>query len=301
MQMSVGKIFNIQRFCINDGPGIRTTVFFKGCPLRCRWCHNPESNISASELLFNDRKCIFCRKCADVCENGVHGFLSEHSISREKCISCGKCVIVCPANALEIAGKNKTCDEVIAEVLRDKAFYEDSGGGLTLSGGEPFMQYEFMLEILKKAKESLLHTCIETCGYTDREKILEAAKYTDIFLFDWKITDSVLHNKYTGVGNEKILDNLKALDKNGSKIILRCPIIPAVNDTEEHFKGIAQLANSLQNVIGIEISPYHELGLSKLSRMGREAENQFAVPKKEDTQSYIEAVKKYTYKSVKKM
>lgn len=299
--MAEGLIFNIQKFCINDGPGIRTTVFFKGCPLRCKWCHNPESNEVSPQLLYSSDKCIGCGKCAAVCEKGVHTFSDSHILVREKCIKCGKCENVCNVGALEIAGKLISAGEVIREVLKDKAFYEDSGGGITLSGGEPFLQFSFLIDILRIAKENGLHTCIETCGFTDSEKILEAAKYTDIFLYDYKLTDSLLHKEYTGAGNEKILSNLRLLDVYGSKIILRCPIIPGVNDNESHFKGIAKTADSLKNVQGIELSPYHELGTSKLRRMGKDNAVNFRTPKKEDIEKYIESVSAYTSVPVKRM
>lgn len=298
--MVEGLILNIQKFCINDGPGIRTTVFFKGCALRCEWCHNPESQKKSPELLFSSDKCVNCRKCETVCENKVHIFENNHILLRENCVACKKCEAVCPKNAIEIAGRKVTADEVINTVLSDKEFFEDSGGGLTLSGGEPFMQYDFMMELLKKAKEKSLNICLETCGYIDLEKILRAAEYVDIFLFDYKLTDSELHKKFTGVGNEKILDNLRLLNDNGSKIILRCPIIPGVNDNEEHFKGIGDIAEELINVIGIEIAPYHELGLSKSERLGENI-NIFTVPAKETVCDYIDSIKKYTNKSVKRM
>ncbi len=295
-----GLIFNIQKFCINDGPGIRTTVFFKGCPLRCKWCHNPESNRISHDLLFSVDKCILCRKCEAVCEQGVHIFEKKHILDRTVCVACKRCESFCPVNALEIAGKGMSIQEILKTVLSDKEFFEDSGGGLTLSGGEPFLQYEFMLELLKKAKENSLHTCVETCGFTDREKLLEASQYVDIFLFDYKHSDSVLHKQYTGAENEKILNNLKLLNEKGCKIILRCPIIPDVNDTQEHFRAIGELADSLKNIIGIEIAPYHELGISKGERLGEKI-NSFTVPEKEDVLRYIEEIKKYTYKSVKRM
>ena len=194
-----------------------------------------------------------------------------------------------------------TADEVIKEVLRDKIFFDESGGGITLTGGEPFMQYDFMLEILRKAKESALNTAVETCGFTDTEKILSAAEYIDVFLFDYKLTSSLLHKKYTGVGNEKILGNLRTLNDNGSKIILRCPVIPFVNDNSEHFKGIGETAEALENITGIEIAPYHELGLSKLKRMGRENENPFTVPDKAAAGAYIDEIQQYTSKPVRLM
>ena len=175
----------VKRFAVHDGDGIRTTVFFKGCPLRCEWCHNPESNEAQPQLLYSADKCVLCGKCSDVCMNGVHIFSDTHMLLRENCTVCGRCENVCNTGALEVAGKKISSEEVIREVMKDKAFYEDSGGGLTVSGGEPFLQFSFLMDILRLAKENGLHTCIETSGFTDSEKILEAAKHTDIFLYDY--------------------------------------------------------------------------------------------------------------------
>lgn len=219
-----GMLFNIQKFCTQDGPGIRTTVFFKGCPLHCLWCHNPESQ----------------------------------SIQKEEV-----------PETEESFGYEMAAEKVIQEVLQDKAFYDNSGGGVTLSGGEPLFQAEFCLELLKKAKENDLHVCMETCGFASKEIILQTAEYVDLYLFDYKETNSEKHKTYTGVGNELILENLKELDKIGKKIILRCPIIPGYNDTVEHFAGIGKLGNELQNLIEIQIEPYHNFGVEKYKRLGR--------------------------------
>ena len=298
--MVSGTIFNIQRFCINDGPGIRTTVFFKGCPLKCKWCHNPESAERSFDMMFSESKCVGCKRCAQVCDNAVHSFAKGHYIQMDKCAFCGKCTAVCPVNALEISGKCVTSDEVIRAVLADKEFFEDSGGGLTISGGEPFMQYDFLIDMLKKAKESALHVCIETSGAVQPERLLDASRYTDIFLFDYKLTDPGLHKEYVGCDNGLILQNLRSLDEAGSKIILRCPIIPGVNDTDEHFKGIAEVSERTKNVMGVEIAPYHELGLSKSARLSVPS-NVFRVPEKEEAQGYIDQIKAYTDKPVKRM
>ena len=249
--MSVkGTVFNIQRFCVNDGPGIRTTVFLKGCPLSCVWCHNPESQRFEPEILFYNDKCTGCGRC--------------------KCVTAADRDFVCFNGAKEICGKTVSANEVTAEVLKDKPFYENSGGGVTLSGGEPLAQYDFSLELLKKAKENGIHTAIETCGYAEKSKILEIAKYVDLFLFDCKETDQELHKEYTGFDNKIILDNLKALSDAGSKIILRCPIIPGFNDRAEHFKGISEIAGKLSGIEHIEVEPFHPLGESKYSALGRE-------------------------------
>ena len=258
--MLSAMIFDIERNSYVDGPGIRTTVFLKGCPLSCVWCHNPESQSFKKQMMFFKGKCIGCGKCREVCPNNL-----------KSCDFCGKCELYCPADARKICGKEYTIDEVLKEIVKDKPFYENSGGGVTLSGGEPLAQYDFSLELLKKAKENGIHTAIETCGYAEKSKILEIAKYVDLFLFDCKETDQELHKEYTGFDNKIILENLKALSDAGSKIILRCPIIPGFNDRAEHFKGISETAENFIGIEHIEIEPFHPLGESKYSALGREA------------------------------
>ena len=274
-----GTIFNIQRFCVNDGPGIRTTVFLKGCPLSCVWCHNPESQRFEPEILFYKDKCTGCGRC--------------------KCVTAADRDFVCFNGAKEICGKTVTAGEVTAEVLKDKPFYENSGGGVTLSGGEPLAQYDFSLELLKKAKENGIHTAIETCGYAEKSKILEIAKYVDLFLFDCKETDQELHKKYTGVDNKIILDNLKALSDAGSKIILRCPIIPGFNDRAEHFKGISEIADKFSGIEHIEIEPFHPLGESKYSALNREYAD-IQPPDAQMVDKWIGQIKFGTKKEVKR-
>ncbi len=274
-----GIIFNIQRFCVNDGPGIRTTVFLKGCPLSCVWCHNPESQRFEPEILFYKDKCTGCGRCRGIT-----------AADRD---------FVCFNGAKEICGKTVTADEVTAEVLKDKPFYENSGGGVTLSGGEPLAQYDFSLELLKKAKANGIHTAVETCGYAERSKILEIAKYVDLFLFDCKETDPELHKEYTGFDNKVILENLKALSDTGSKIILRCPIIPGFNDRAEHFKGISEAADKFSGIVHIEIEPFHPLGESKYSALGREYAN-IQTPDTETVDNWIEQIKLGTKKEVKR-
>ncbi len=273
-----GTVFNIQKFSINDGPGIRTTVFFKGCPLHCIWCHNPESKSAKTEMFFDAEKCTLCHRCEKACPKKLHTFDGEaHSYDRQSCIACGLCADSCYTGALETVGKEMSADEIIAEVLKDKVFYETSGGGVTLSGGEPMLQFEFTYELLKLAKENGLHTCMETCGFAKPEQYAAISPLVDIFLYDYKESDPDRHKEFTGVSNELILENLKMLDNLGAKTVLRCPIIPELNDRDEHFAAIAALANSLENVMEINVEPYHPLGKSKSALLGKK----YALPKLE--------------------
>ncbi len=300
--MSNAIIFNIQKFCVNDGPGIRTTVFLKGCPLNCIWCHNPESKKIVPEVFYNESKCIKCGKCMAKCGKGAHSFTPEcHNYDREKCVVCGKCCDACPTEALEVAGYEISATDALKEVLKDKIFYENSGGGMTLSGGEPMMQFEFALELMKKAKENGLHTCMETCGFADEDKYREIAQYTDIFLFDYKITNPKEHKKYTGVTNEKILSNLFMLDSLGKNTILRCPIIPTINDNEEHLLSIAETANKLSNILEINIEPYHPLGKGKSEMLGKDYPlKDLSFPEEETIKTWIAKIQENTKVTVKK-
>ena len=265
----IGKIFNIQRFSTNDGPGIRTTVFLKGCPLSCIWCHNPESKSINPEIFYDSIKCVNCKECEKICKRNQHIFVSDkHIFLRDNCLLCMECVSKCPVGAFEICGKETTVDEVMAEVLKDTEFYVQSGGGITLSGGEPLLQYEFSLKILKEAKKAGIHTAIETSGYFYKE-LNEIHQYVDLWLYDIKLISEREHIKYTGVSNKKILENLTYLDSIGEKIILRCPIIPDINFTKEHFGKIVNLANELKSIVAIHLEPYHPLGIDKAIKAGK--------------------------------
>lgn len=296
-------VFNVQKFSIHDGPGIRTTVFMKGCPLRCKWCHNPESHLKSRQLAFYESKCVSCRVCENECT--YHSFRDDkHEIDRKNCILCGKCVTACPYGALEIIGYEEETDKIIESVMRDEAFYRNSGGGMTLSGGEPFSQPKQALELLKKAKEKGLHTCVETCGYADSDALKESIKYVDLFLFDFKETNPMLHKEFVGVDNELILSNLKMLDQEGAKILLRLPIIPGLNDRNEHYDGIAKLASELNNLTAVEIMPYHSLGISKYASIGADAPHNEKQSMSSDYKNEIisiikEKIKTYTDKEIK--
>lgn len=269
--MNKGLIFNIQRFSLHDGPGIRTNVFFKGCPLRCVWCHNPEGLEKKFEIEFNGSKCIGCGRCS-VCPEGCHVFGEEgHVFNRTACTTCGKCVEACVAGSLKMAGKEYTVEEVLSVVETDMMFYSESGGGMTISGGEPLFQAEFAIELLKAAKERNIHTAIETSGFCSEETMKRAAPYIDLFLYDYKATGEEEHVKATGVSQKPILRNLELVNGMGKEIVLRCPIIPSINDNNVHFDAIASLAEKYSGVIRVDIEPYHDLGTSKYPHFDKTA------------------------------
>ncbi len=294
------KILTVQRFCLNDGPGIRTTVFFKGCPLHCRWCHNPESISFKSELLFELEKCVYCGKCAASCKTGAHLFeKGGHAVIRENCTLCNECVSVCRFGALEIAGKEATTEEIAAEVLKDLSFYKNSGGGVTLSGGEPMAQPRAATELLTKLKEKGVHTAVETSGAGEKEDYEKIAKVTDLFLYDLKLSTEELYREYTGGSLKTVLENLRLLNSLEKDIILRLPIIKGVNDNAAHFEFAAAIANSLPFVKGVEIMPYHSLGENKQKRLGKEAKG-FPTPEKEEIEGYVKALSALCNKPVKR-
>ena len=286
----VGTILSIERCSLHDGPGLRTTVFLKGCPLKCLWCHNPESLSFKPELYYFEERCTLCGKCSEVClvhtlDQGIH------QINRQNCNACGKCVNVCPNSAFEIKGYLQTVQEVMEIVEKDKKFYDSSGGGLTISGGEPFSQFNFTLELLNQAKQAGIHTCIETSGQTSTENMLAAAEFTDLFLFDFKESDDMRHKEYTGVSQAQILKNLHAINDVGAKIILRCPIIPGINNRTEHFATIAKLANEFNNITAVNIMPYHPMGASKAARIGAEYKiDNAAFPSEDEITNWLSEV-----------
>lgn len=259
---------DIQRCSIHDGPGIRTTVFIKGCPLKCRWCHNPESLSYKKQLSFNKEKCIDCNQCEMVCPNGVHTLKRGiHIVDFSKCTQCGSCIDRCPTAALTMIGKSMSVQDIMKIIVKDRAFYTNSGGGVTISGGEPLSNSDFTLELLKECKKKAIHTCVETSGYCTTSTLKNLWDYIDLFLFDYKLPNREDYIEYTGVSNELILKNLELIYKEGKRIILRCPIIPTVNDNPEHFRSIEKILLKYPG-IKVEPMPYHNFGISKSNNIG---------------------------------
>ena len=267
-------IFNIQTYSIHDGPGIRTTVFFKGCPLRCRWCQNPESQSFQPELMFQTERCTGCGKCETACpQKAVRIENGRPVTARERCTACGACMSVCLTEARTICGDFHTVDEVFHEVQRDILFYKASGGGVTASGGEALCQADFVRELFERCREAGMTTALDTTGYTNRETLDRLAEVTDLFLYDLKHIREEEHRKLTGVSNRCILDNLKYLIRRSCAVEIRMPIVPGMNDAEEVLLKTADfLLSELERVPPVALLPYHSMGESKLERLDREAE-----------------------------
>lgn len=268
--MIKGRVFDIQRFSTHDGPGIRTTVFLKGCPLRCLWCGNPESIAPEPSLSYLPEKCIACGACASKCRAGALSSAAGGKIvvDRPRCTRCGDCAGHCDPNALEMVGRSATVQEVLTVVLRDRAYYEGSGGGLTVSGGEPLFQIGFLEDLLCEAKSKDLHCAVETSGYAAWPEIERVRPLVDLWLYDYKETDARLHLKYTGVSQTPIVENLKRLHDTGARILLRCPMIPQHNARQEHLDGIVAISRRLPKLEGVELLPYYDLWRAKLVRFG---------------------------------
>ena len=268
--MTKGTIFNIQRFSLHDGPGIRTTVFFKGCNLNCAWCHNPESKKAIPQLAFAANKCIGCLKCEEVCKYNVHGHgAGSKTVELKNCIACGKCAAVCPAGALEIMGKTVTAQDAVAEAAKDIPFYS-GGGGITVSGGEPALQPEFAREILRLSKEKGMHTAMETAGHIHWNIYESFLPYLDMVLFDIKQMDSAKHKEYTGKEPGRIHENLKNFCKaqNNIEVVVRIPVIPGYNNETENYTAIIQFLKTLERSPRVEILPYNPLAGAKHPRIG---------------------------------
>ena len=297
-----GLVFDLKKFAIHDGPGIRTTVFLKGCPLNCVWCHNPESIDRNPEIFFAPEKCIGCRECVQNCPQHAHSiYENQHIYARDLCTVCGKCTQTCYSGALEIVGRSRTVTQVMDEVLRDRAFYETSGGGFTISGGEPMFQFDFTQALLKAAKLQQLHTCLDTSGFAPLWQYEQLLDFVDIFLYDIKETDAEQHLEWVGVPNTPILKNLVHIDQAGKKIILRCPIVPELNDRDDHFEKIAEIANQLKNLIRVDVLPYHPLGESKKIRLGKVGTlPPGTFPAEETVEQWVAFIQERTHVPIKK-
>ena len=270
-------IFNIQKYNMYDGPGVRTLIFFQGCPLRCKWCANPEGMIRRPRIMFKSNMCVDCGACVDVCPVGKHVFSNEtmkHEVRRDiDCIGCGKCVDACLKSALSVVGEVKTISELLEIVEEDRTFYEVSGGGVTLGGGEVLMQPEAASSLLMACKQEGINTAIETCGYAKLESVLKVAEFTDLFLFDIKHINSDKHFQWTGVRNEQILENLQELLRRKYNVKIRMPLLKGVNDCQDDIENVMKFLTPFKdykNFKGVDLLPYHKMGVNKYNQLGVE-------------------------------
>jgi pyruvate formate lyase activating enzyme len=282
-----GVVFDIMRYCLHDGPGIRTTIFLKGCPLRCSWCHNPEGRSGGIELSFREDRCVRCGDCFEFCPNGAVRQEGDRFLPvRENCASCGTCVDHCYAGARELIGREMSVGEVFYEILKDVAFYDQSGGGVTFSGGEPLFQPRFLEAVCEACRPYGIHRAVETTGFCGSKTMQRIASVTDLFLYDLKIMDDEAHRRFTGAGNEQILRNLVELSQAGSEVIVRMPVLPGINDHESNLREMATFLSTKTKVQEIHLLPFHRIGHDKSRRIGQEASvMELPVPSGERMQS----------------
>jgi pyruvate formate lyase activating enzyme len=262
-----GLLFDIMRYSLHDGPGIRTTVFFKGCPLSCWWCHNPEGQSPKPNLMFFANRCMNCGDCIEVCPHGAILRLNGVIHTTAACHACGTCADTCPTGARKVAGRWMTVSETMRHIERDRIFWDESGGGVTFSGGEPLAQPRFLESLLDACREKRIHTVVETCGLAKKELVLDLSEKVDLFLFDLKILDPLKHQKYTGVRNDSILANLEALARRKKPVVVRFPVIPEINDDSENIRQMVALLSRL-HLWQIHLLPYHQTGTEKYKRLG---------------------------------
>jgi glycyl-radical enzyme activating protein len=260
---------DVKKFAVHDGPGVRTTLFLKGCPMKCIWCHNPEGIIAKAEMAYYRHKCIGCGECIGVCPNGAHSFEGgEHRFFRERCTACGACETACLGEAMKRFGRTIDVDEAVRIVLEDRTFYTTSNGGVTVSGGEPLLYADFVMELFGRMREEGIHTAVDTCGCVGWEEFEKVLPVTDIFLYDVKHIDSEKHRELTGRGNERILDNLKKLSDTGTRIEIRMPLVPEHNADDETVGRIGDFLGTL-NIERMKVLPYHSLARSKYAALGK--------------------------------
>jgi pyruvate formate lyase activating enzyme len=263
-----GLVFNVQKYSLHDGPGIRTTVFLKGCPLCCAWCHNPESRSARTEIVVVENRCAACGECRRACPFGQETpGNGPMPTDLAECIVCGQCAEVCPTGARQIIGERTTIGELMEAVLQDRVFYEESGGGVTFSGGEPLSQPGFLKAMLEACRAEGLHTAVDTCGFACTDVLLDVAGLTNLVLYDLKFMDDARHRQYTGVSNAPILANLRTLARAHKNIWLRVPVIPGINDLDEDWREAAGFAAGLREIRQVNLLPYHRLGLFKSRRL----------------------------------
>lgn len=286
--MSQGLIFDVKKYAIHDGPGIRTTIFFKGCPLHCAWCHNPEGQLAKPEVMIKASRCLpGCRVCVETCERkAIARTRNGIEVNRYECSGCGACADACPSLAIELAGRRWNLAELAAKISQDRIFHESSGGGVTFSGGEPLMQPDFLEELLTECRRLEVHTAIDTCGYVPAAVLERFIGKVGMFLYDFKVMDETAHKKWTGVSNRVIRDNLMILSRSGQKTIVRIPLVAGVNDDPKNILETAEFLASLKTIKRASLLPYHSLAVDKYHRLDRGQSHQtFAAPSKERLES----------------
>lgn len=293
-----GRLFDIKRYAIHDGPGIRTTVFLKGCPLMCPWCHNPEGVEPGVQLMWWEGRCLGCRVCEEACPVGAISFSDEGlAVDDGRCDACGKCAAACYPHALETVGREVSVEETMLEIEKDRVFYDQSGGGATFSGGEPLMQPQFLKEVLKECKSRGIHTAVDTSGYVEPEILSSLMTDVDLFLYDIKIMDDEVHRRVTGASNRVTLKNLEMLAEHRAAVAVRLSIIPGVTDSAENIDDVGAFVSSLGSVRDVHVLPYHRVGVEKAGRLrGSKKPPVYATPSAEEVQQICECLKVYGLK-----
>lgn len=288
-------IFAIKRYALHDGPNIRTTIFFKGCPLNCHWCHNPEGIDFKIDIVYLPTKCVSCNECIDNCQVQALQLTTDGIYRKtDACTSCQTCVETCPALAHEATGRSMTTDQLLNEIKKDLPFYDQSGGGVTISGGEPLSQPESLLALLQECGALGINRTVDTSGFAPTETLKHVAKHTDLFLFDLKHMDNNQHRHYTGVANDLILHNLKTLSEYGQPMRVRFPLIPGMNDDENNIKATGIFIANCKSVQGIDILPYHPSATAKYTKLGLDYKGKtFTVPSQEKIMETVKLLKKY--------